>query len=190
MERKDDRRSRRTRRLITTAMTELLMEKPYDAITVQAILDRADIGRATFYHHFRDKLDVVDAVVQEMFEGLHEADPAMATAGNVPVLALFRHAGERFRSLRAMLDTPGAEVFWTESHASTCSAIESSLGTPAALRTRSAVPAPIQAQFIAGALLAVLKWWLRAGMPHPPQQMAAWFEILMPPDMPSGPAGG
>jgi AcrR family transcriptional regulator len=170
-------------------MTELLLEKPYDDITVQAILDRADIGRATFYHHFRDKLDVVDAVAEEMFEGLHDTDPVTASAGRLPVLGLFRHAGERYRSLRAMLDTPGAEVFWTQSHAALCSAIESSLTTPAARRSRSAVPAPIQAQFVAGALLGVLKWWLRAGMPHPPEQMAAMFETLLPLNPPRGAAG-
>ena len=181
MERKDDRRSRRTRRLVTAAMTELLLEKPYEDITVQAILDRADIGRATFYHHFRDKLDVVDAVTDEMFEGLHDADPVTASAGRLPVLGLFRHAGERYLSLRAMLDTPGAEVFWTQSHAALCAAIESSLAAPAASRSRSVVPPPIQAQFVAGALLGVLKWWLRAGMPYPPEQMAAMFEVLMAP---------
>jgi AcrR family transcriptional regulator len=189
VERKDDRRSRRTRRLVTAAMTELLLEKPYDDITVQAIIDLADIGRATFYHHFRDKLDVVDAVAEEMFEGLHDADPVTASAGRLPVLALFRHAGERYRSLRAMLDTPGTEVFWTQSHAALCAAIESSLATPAARRPRSAIPAPIQAQFVAGALLGVLKWWLRAGMPHPPEQMAAMFETLMPLKPPGAPGG-
>jgi AcrR family transcriptional regulator len=170
-------------------MTELLLAKPYDEITVQAILDRADIGRATFYHHFRDKLDVVDAIAAEMFEGLHDADPVTASAGGVPVLALFRHAAERYRSLRAMLDTPGGEVFWVQSHAALCAAIESSPATPAARRRRSAVPAPIQAQFVAGALLGVLKWWLRAGMPYPPEQMAAMFEALMPVDGPDAPGG-
>lgn len=171
--------------MVTAAMTELLLERPYDEITVQAILDRADIGRATFYHHFRDKLDVVDAVAGEMFEGLHDADPVTASAGGVPVLALFQHAGERYRSLRAMLDTPGGEVFWVQSHAALCAAIESSLAAPTPRQRRSAVPAPIQAQFVAGALLGVLKWWLRAGMPHPPGQMATWFDGLLSPDAPT-----
>jgi hypothetical protein len=49
---KQDRRSQRTRRLVNTAMLELLFEKHYDTITVQEILDRAGIGRSTFYTHF------------------------------------------------------------------------------------------------------------------------------------------
>ncbi|MHB8960990.1 MAG: TetR/AcrR family transcriptional regulator [Candidatus Limnocylindrales bacterium] len=156
---------------------------------VQAILDQADIGRATFYSHFRDKLDVVDAVAVEMFEGLHDADPVSASAGGVPVLALFRHAAERYRSLRAMLDTPGGEVFWVQSHAALCAAIESSQAAPRTRPRPSVAPAPIQAQFVAGALLGVLKWWLRAGMPHPPEQMAAWFADLLPTRVPGTSSG-
>src|SRR6266516_4327163 len=102
---KDDRRSRRTRRLVTGAMAELLLEKPLDGITVQAILDRADVGRATFYHHFRDKLDVVHAVAAEMAEG-GLAEGTAGVAPFLPVAALFRHAAERFKSVRAMLDVP------------------------------------------------------------------------------------
>jgi len=49
---KQDRRSQRTRRQVRSAMTDLLREKRYDAITVQDLLDRADIGRSTFYAHF------------------------------------------------------------------------------------------------------------------------------------------
>ena len=37
----------------------LMQEKPYDAITVQDIIDRADVGRSTFYSHYRDKEDLM-----------------------------------------------------------------------------------------------------------------------------------
>jgi AcrR family transcriptional regulator len=49
---KQDRRSQRTIRLINAAMMELLSEKRYEAISVQDILDRADVGRSTFYTHY------------------------------------------------------------------------------------------------------------------------------------------
>lgn len=112
-----------------------------------------------------------------------------ASSGALPVLGLFRHAAERHRSLRAMLDTPGGEVFWTQSHATLCAAIESSLAAPAARRAPLAVPATIQAQFVAGALLGVLTWWLREGMPYPPEQVAAMVESLLPLTSQRGTAG-
>jgi AcrR family transcriptional regulator len=161
-------------------MAELLQERPFEQITVQAILERADIGRATFYNHFRDKLDVVDAVSAEMFADLHSADDPPGAAGQLPVLGLFRHAAERATSLRAMLDTTGGSVFWAQSHAALTVAIEGALTVaPGALR--HPVPPAIRAQFLAGALLGTLRWWLRAGMPHPPEQMAAYFEVLVQP---------
>ncbi|MBO0803611.1 MAG: TetR/AcrR family transcriptional regulator [Nocardiopsaceae bacterium] len=50
-----DRRVRRTRALLHQALIELILEKGYGRITVQDILDRADVGRSTFYSHYRDK---------------------------------------------------------------------------------------------------------------------------------------
>ena len=52
---KDDRRSRRTRQILGNALVELMLEKRYADITVQDILDRADVGRSTFYTHYTDK---------------------------------------------------------------------------------------------------------------------------------------
>ena len=59
---KQDRRSQRTRHLVNSAMLELLFEKHYDTITVQDILDRANIGRSTFYAHYFDKEDVLTSM--------------------------------------------------------------------------------------------------------------------------------
>ncbi len=179
---RDDRRSKRTRRLVTSAMTELLVEMPYDQITIAAILERADIGRATFYAHFRDKLDVVDAVAAEMFEGV--ATPrALPGSSSLPALELFRHAAERAASLRAMLDTPSGEVFWRESQKAWSAAIERSLGPQRGRPGGAATPA-IAAQFVTGGFAAVLRWWLRGGMPYTPEQMALMTQALLPATFP------
>jgi len=55
MEKTPDRRVQRTRRLLHKALMSCILEKKYESITVQEILDRADVGRSTFYVHFRDK---------------------------------------------------------------------------------------------------------------------------------------
>ncbi|MEM6707029.1 MAG: TetR/AcrR family transcriptional regulator, partial [Acidobacteriota bacterium] len=56
---KPDRRVTRTKRLLRQALMELVREKDYARITVQDILDRADVGRSTFYTHYRDKDDLL-----------------------------------------------------------------------------------------------------------------------------------
>src|SRR3989442_3487180 len=55
---KEDRRTNRTRRSLSAALVELVKEKRFDDITVQNVIDRADVGRSTFYSHFRDKEDL------------------------------------------------------------------------------------------------------------------------------------
>ena len=53
-----DRRKERTKRHLSEALVELVKEKRFDDISVQNLIDRADIGRSTFYTHFRDKEDL------------------------------------------------------------------------------------------------------------------------------------
>lgn len=52
---KDDRRTLKTKRALAAAFKDLLLEKGYDAITIQDIIDRADVGRSTFYAHYEGK---------------------------------------------------------------------------------------------------------------------------------------
>ncbi|MET8797750.1 TetR/AcrR family transcriptional regulator [Nocardia sp. NPDC004568] len=54
-----DRRVRKTRHALHRALIELMMERPYDRITVSDVITRADVGRSTFYAHYRDKDDLL-----------------------------------------------------------------------------------------------------------------------------------
>lgn len=64
-----DRRVRRTRRLLHRSLIELMLERGYARITVQDILDRADVGRSTFYSHYRDKDDLLAVSCTEFLHG-------------------------------------------------------------------------------------------------------------------------
>src|SRR5215470_5181989 len=61
-----DRRVQKTQDLLRNALVSLLAQKPYDAIVVKEILDRANVGRSTFYMHFRDKDDLLVSGIHEM----------------------------------------------------------------------------------------------------------------------------
>src|SRR5438128_149154 len=81
-----DRRVRRTRASITDAFIGLVLEHGYDRTTVQDILNRADVGRSTFYTHFRDKESVLLSCFADLREGLGAALAAttgQATTGQV-----------------------------------------------------------------------------------------------------------
>jgi AcrR family transcriptional regulator len=52
---KTDRRVQRTRELLQKALIELISERGYDAITIQDIVDHANVGRTTFYLHYNSQ---------------------------------------------------------------------------------------------------------------------------------------
>ena len=65
-----DARVRRTRDALGDALVALMQEKPFDTITVQDVLDRAKVGRSTFYTHYSDKDDLLMSDAEEFFEAM------------------------------------------------------------------------------------------------------------------------
>src|SRR5260221_3050753 len=94
--RKADRRIQRTRRRLSGALIELVEEKRFDDITVQNVIERADVGRATFYTHFRDKEDLFEQQWAQFSERLgQQIDWDKAGKDSfVPVASFFQHLQE------------------------------------------------------------------------------------------------
>jgi AcrR family transcriptional regulator len=79
-----DRRVRRTRRILIEALIQLILEKGYSRITVQDILDRADVGRSTFYSHFRDQEALLVACFDSLRDELRGEIDAMTPGASQP----------------------------------------------------------------------------------------------------------
>mgnify|MGYP000908141578 FL=1 len=79
MARKDDRRIQKTRKQLRDSMLELILDRGYDDISIQDVTDRANLGRATFYLHYREKdelyADVIQNMAQDYFTSLPKLDP-------------------------------------------------------------------------------------------------------------------
>ena len=71
--RKPDRRIRRTCERLGSALVALIQERPIDDVTVQDVLDRASVGRSTFYLHFRDKDDLLLSQLEKFLETMSTA---------------------------------------------------------------------------------------------------------------------
>ncbi|HEX2715581.1 MAG TPA: helix-turn-helix domain-containing protein, partial [Candidatus Acidoferrales bacterium] len=104
-----DRRVRRTRQLLHDALRSLSVQKGYDHVTVQDVIDRANVGRTTFYAHFRDKDDLLMSGVGEMREFLRRQLAAFAQSQDVRseevrgfASALFDHAAGHRMEYRAL----------------------------------------------------------------------------------------
>jgi AcrR family transcriptional regulator len=99
-----DRRTVRTRRALLTAFIELVLERGYAEIGIGDIVDRADIGRSTFYAHFRSKDELLIASMQWMFDIL--ADATLANAPREPLDGLVAHFWSNRRLARVVLSHP------------------------------------------------------------------------------------
>ena len=102
---KIDRRAARSKRLIIAAYRELILEKEYDAITVSDIVERADIGRATFYAHFEDKQALsrymfsllLDQIEMEIEQHLAQVNSSKGLSQQLlPSYALFKIGQDRY----------------------------------------------------------------------------------------------
>src|SRR5258705_12452313 len=117
----EDRRVRRTRNGLAEAFLSLVIERGYDRVTVQNILDRADVGRSTFYTHFRDKesllLSCFDGLRDEMSQELDAMKPgAIPPDPRRPTIVLFEHAYHNRRIYQALCGRNGGTVVQRHLH--------------------------------------------------------------------------
>ena len=174
---KQDRRSQRTRHLLSEALVELIREKGYNSITVSDIIDRANVGRSTFYAHYRDKDDLLagelDRVIGFLSQGV--SDESDEENSLFPSLGLFRHVGEQYELYKALVWSSGVDLLFKHVQKSLSQRIEQSLQGSG---KEFDVPIPILANFAAGSFLTILKWWLDNKMIYSPEQMDEIFQKL------------
>jgi AcrR family transcriptional regulator len=179
-----DRRVRRTRRILGEALMELIVEQGYERTTVQDVLDRADVGRSTFYAHFRDKDALLMAGFEEMAAQLRADLAAMAPGvppePGRPVLALFRHAYREQPLYTALFGRRGGPAFRRRLHELVAGLLREHLA-PHLAAARSDLPVDAVVEFATGAALGLLVWWVDGGFREAPQRMALMYQRLAAP---------
>ena len=178
-----DRRVRRTRQALHQALMELILEKRYDKITVQDIIDRADVGRSTFYAHFLDKEDLLvqglalfsDELTAHLAASDHEGEEADHVLHS---LIFFRHAHAHHDLYKAMQEGGGVDVIMEAGRQHLAQDIQKHLDAMFPEQLQPDVPLPVITSFVTGAMLSVLMWWLDAGRPYPPEEINAMFQRL------------
>jgi AcrR family transcriptional regulator len=176
---KIDRRVRRTRDALGDALVGLMHEKPFDAITVQNVLERAGVGRSTFYAHYRDKDDLFLSDVEDFFElmaGLLERRGEVSKRV-APVREMFAHLAEAREFYAALIASGKIQDVLEIGQGYFMRAIESRLGKVQLELTpleRTAL-----AQMFAGALIASLSWWVQRGMPVPAEEMDELYHRMV-----------
>lgn len=180
---KEDRRSRRTRQLLGDALVELMLEKHFESITVQDILDRADVGRSTFYAHYTDKegllLSQIEHIIHDM--EVYASESGSIHHGVLPSLELFRHVKQQRRLMQAFVWGRGAEILTQDFQGQISRLIEQNLNTLTGDAVAFSVPVAVVAKFVMSTFLMLLRWWFDEDMRHTPEEMEEMFQKLVMP---------
>lgn len=144
-----DRRTQRTRKAISDAFVGLLFSRRYSAIRTADVIEAAGVGRSTFYEHFRNKDDVLVAVIEPLFTPLADAAAGRGQLGSVQFM--LDHVWEQRANARLLFEPPlGAKL-----QRKLAAMIESRLPG-----TGEGAPAALVAMGAAAGTLAMLRMWL------------------------------
>lgn len=181
---KSDRRLQRTRELLQKALIELMAERGYDALTIQDIADRANIGRTTFYLHFNSKdelfLSCHEAVVSQFHFGpLHplSQDELLSLETPPGMTAAYRHLLEARPMLYSLFQGKDNLLMLRRIRDQNAQEIEANLRA-AFGEADSTIPLELLANYLAGAQIALLHWWLEKRQPLPAERLAQSFHRL------------
>ena len=184
---KSDRRVNRTRRQLRNALMSLILERGYGAVTIEDITERADLGRTTFYLHYRDKEELLIESLEAIAEELKAQVAEIAERGQGegksrprPVAVAFRHAEENrdlyriilkgeggsraARRIRDIIDDAAVEFFTRRMDGMTS-------GEPE-------IPLEVVAGYFASAMLGFMTWWLEKELPYSGDEAADLFVAL------------
>ena len=181
-----DRRTRRTRHKVSGALVDLIKEKRFDDITVQNLIDRAGVGRSTFYTHFRDKEDAFENQWQQ-FNGLIAERINWDNAGRdsfFPVTFVFQHLQEAQSFYRGLARSGKVDSIFKSGVQYLTNNIERALNQKFK-PPQVAIPIPVLSHYLANEFFGLLKWWLDACMPCTPEAMDEMFHRLVNPTIKS-----
>ncbi len=185
-----DRRQKKTRDAIFTAFTTLLSKKSYSKISIQEIIDEANVGRTTFYAHFETRDDLLKAMCEELFghivvsaadathtHGLYSDNDAPESI----FCHLLQHLQENDRNILALLSCESNELFLRYFKDSLNELISHQY-----LQSHprhNDLPDDFLGNHISGSFVEMVLWWIRGRMQQPPEQLDAWFRSVIEPTL-------
>jgi AcrR family transcriptional regulator len=184
-----DRRVQKTQALLHEALGSLIREKPYDEIVVKEILDRANVGRSTFYMHFRDKDELLASGIYEMLRGLRPAEVPML--GKKPErvirfsLPVFEHIHRHRQAGAPGMGARGRAILHERLQQVLAELIADDVEKVRQGRRKSAgqLPSELIVHYIASTFVLVLNWWVESDSPLSAMEVNSLFRALTIPTL-------
>ena len=177
-----DRRIQRTRHMLSDALFALIVERGYEAITVQDITERANVGRATFYLHYKDKEELLSASVKQLVNELTQyVEPNSDSPATYKTLSVrvFQYIAQHHALYHALLGESGPPIISIRMRRYLAVLIQNYVIMPLIARGKAGVDPELLATHAAGSLLALLVWWLDHNLIQSDEEMGTLFWRLM-----------
>jgi AcrR family transcriptional regulator len=165
-------------------MIVLMTQKGYDAVTVQDVIDHADVGRSTFYAHYTDKADLLgDLLIQlrGMLVPAGSADPPDRRRPLRFSLEMFRHVSDQRVLLLGLLGPTGTSPVVSQIERMLTDVVRAELEQLAASEGPPRVPVDLIASSVVASFLAALRWWVETGFARTPENMDVLYQAIVAP---------
>ncbi len=178
----NDRRAKRTKRMIKDALAELIVEKGFNNISITDLTTRADINRGTFYIHYTDKYDLLEKVENEIMEEIQEHIKDIDYVNllgmkvvNEPVpylVKLFQYFKENSDFMKAVLGPNGDPLFQRKLKSFMEKALFEKNQIKFFDKEKLLIPEKYVIAYIISAHLGLVQQWMESGMDKSPREMA------------------
>ncbi len=183
-----DRRQKKTRAAIFEAFTELLSKKQYGKITIQEIIDEADVGRSTFYAHFETKDDLLQVYCKELFEHILVAAHCRSEskgrysnekAPESPFCHILHHLDKNDHNILNLLSCENSDIFLRYFREQLNELIREYVMNSEILEKIS-VPSEFMVNHISGSFVMMIQWWCQNGRKQTPEELDTYFKKVIP----------
>lgn len=168
-----DRRVQRTRQLLQNALSELILEKGYESVTVQDVIDRANVGRSTFYAHFEDKEQLLLSGFEPLRAEFDDFLSGRSFDDETPwalSLAMFQQVQKQRGGFITITHVQKYLYGFLLNHLK-----------PFLPKRNKKIPPELLAHYVASSFIALLKWWIDNNYPRTAEQMNEYFRELVEP---------
>ena len=170
-----DRRITKTRKSIYTAFLQLLNQKSFETITVQEIIDLADVGRSTFYSHYESKELLLDELCRYLFHHLFEREENISTEAYLShIFSHFKKNQDHVTSLLFSKNDYFLRQLQKELEHHVYPMVAEDLQV-----SYSNIPTSYLKHFVVTNFIETLTWWLKKGKSYKEDQVVGFYLDVM-----------
>jgi AcrR family transcriptional regulator len=178
-----DRRQKKTREAIFGAFSELLSKKNYNSITVQEIIDTANVGRTTFYAHFETKDFLLKALCEELFDHIIDTEMGLPHGhkhyscgyeSDSVFLHLLKHLQENYLNILELLSSENNEIFLRYFKSNLKKLVVSQFSENGRFKNKS-LPEDYLVNHISSSFVETVSWWISGNMTDSPEKITEYF---------------